>query len=100
VLKADGFVDWLRQWWSFYRFQVCHSFVLTQKLKALKADLKSWNEHEFGNVESHKKALLEELCTLDRLEAKRALVAEDKLRKNLVISELEKATLLEEISWR
>jgi len=53
----------------------------------------------FGNVESHKKTLLEELRILDGLEEERALVAEEKLRKIMVISELEKATLLEEISW-
>jgi hypothetical protein len=31
---------------------------------------------------------------------KRALFDEEKLREGIVISELEKATLLEEISWR
>jgi len=43
---------------------------------------------------------LEELCVLDGVEVERALVAEVKLRKTMVISVLEKATLLEEISWR
>lgn len=49
----------------------------------------------FGNMEIHKKALLEELCALERLEEVRAFVDEEKLRKSMVISELEKATLLE-----
>jgi hypothetical protein len=43
---------------------------------------------------------LEELRVLDGVEVDRALIAEFKLRKTMVISVLEKATLLEEISWR
>jgi hypothetical protein len=44
----------------------------------------------FGNVE---------LSAPNKLEEERALVAEEKLRKSLVINELEKTPLLE-ISWR
>jgi hypothetical protein len=91
-LKADSFVDRVtyqkksfvyrvRQLWSSYRFQGSASFF-AQKFKALKADLKSWNEQVFDNVEAHKKALLEELCALDSLEEERVLVAEEKLRKS------------------
>jgi hypothetical protein len=99
-LKAKGFVDKVRQWWSSYCFNGSPSVFLAQKLKAFKVDLKIWNEQVFGNVEIHKKALLEELCALDKLEEVRALVVEEKSRKSVVISELEKGTLVEEISWR
>jgi hypothetical protein len=34
-------------------------------LKALKTDLKKWNELEFGSVEKIKRALLDELNSLD-----------------------------------
>jgi hypothetical protein len=51
-------------------------------------------------VEFHKKALLEKLCALDKIEVERALVVEEKVRKSLVITKLEKTTLLEQISWR
>jgi hypothetical protein len=95
VKKAEGFVDRVRRWWLSYRFHGSPSFILVQKLKALKADLKIWNEQMFGNVEIHKKALLEELCALESLEEVRAFVNEEKLRKCVVISELEKDTLLE-----
>jgi len=54
----------------------------------------------FGNVESQENSLLEELQVLGGLEEKRVLCIEDKLRKTIVIGELKKATLLEEISWR
>ena len=39
-LKAEGFVDRVKQWWDGYSFEGSPSFILAQKLKALKADLK------------------------------------------------------------
>jgi uncharacterized protein YutD len=64
-LKIDGFVEKVRHWWNSYCFQGCPSFVLAQKLKALKADLKKWNDLEFGNVDKRKSALIDELQGLD-----------------------------------
>jgi hypothetical protein len=76
------------------------SFVFSQKLKALKNDIKRWNEQEFGKVVSLKKAAMEELCGLDRLEEQRGLGPEEKERKCSVTRELENSILQEEISWR
>jgi hypothetical protein len=42
---------------------------------------------------------LDELCVLDGLEEERALCEEEKLRKDKIISDLEMAITLEEISW-
>jgi hypothetical protein len=50
-------------------------------------------------VETHKRILLDELHVLDGLEEKRAIHDENKLRKVKVISDLERATLLEEMYW-
>jgi hypothetical protein len=50
-------VDRVRRWWFSYNFQGSPSFILASKLKALKVDLKIWNEEVFDNVESHKKFL-------------------------------------------
>jgi hypothetical protein len=69
-------------------------------LKALKVNLKLWNEQVFGNVDSLKKARLEDLRMLDRLEEERGLDSEELLRKSLIASDLEKIILQEEISWR
>ena len=44
------------------------SFVLAQKLKALKEDLKKWNKEEFGDLAFRKKCLLSELMGLDAKE--------------------------------
>jgi hypothetical protein len=53
-----------------FRFQGFPSFILASKLKALKTNLKIWNEQVFGNVEFLKKALLEELGIFYGLEEK------------------------------
>jgi hypothetical protein len=86
--------------WASYSFQGSPSFVLAQNLKALKVDLKLWNKQVFGNVDSLKKARLEDLCMLDRLEEERCLDSNELLRKNLIASDLERIILQEEISWR
>jgi hypothetical protein len=96
-LKAEGFVDRVHLWWVSYRFQGSPSFIFSQKLKALKNDLKRWNEQEFGNVEIRKKMHMEELSALDRLEEQRGLTPEEKVRKCVVIRDLEN---YEDISWR
>ena len=49
------------------------SFVLAQKLKALKEDLKKWNKEEFGDLAFRKKCLLAELMGLDAKEELRGL---------------------------
>ncbi|XP_059428513.1 uncharacterized protein LOC132162272 [Corylus avellana] len=78
-LKAYGFVD---------------------RLKALKANIKRRNEHEFGNVSALCKEKAEELTAMDRLEEGRDLGEEEKERKRVIISELETSLLQEEFSWR
>ncbi|KAG6667897.1 hypothetical protein CIPAW_01G132300 [Carya illinoinensis] len=49
-LKKEGFVDLVRNWWNSYLFKGNPSKVLAGKLKALKKDLKTWNEQEFGDI--------------------------------------------------
>jgi len=99
-LKAEGFVDRVCLWWESYRFQGSPSFIFSQKLKALKIDLKRWNDQEFGNVEFRKEMHMEELCALDSLEEQRDLIPKEKARKCGVIRDLENSILQEEISWR
>jgi hypothetical protein len=49
-LKVPDFLDKFWGWWSSYTFAGTPSFVLAQKLKALKGDLKVWNKEVFGDV--------------------------------------------------
>uniref|UniRef100_A0A2N9FWW1 Reverse transcriptase domain-containing protein n=1 Tax=Fagus sylvatica TaxID=28930 RepID=A0A2N9FWW1_FAGSY len=59
-LTADDFLDKVKNWWASYRFSGTPSFVLAQKLKALKYDLKKWNVTDFGDIEvKRQQALLD-----------------------------------------
>jgi len=59
-------------------FSRLSNFILASKLKALKSDLRRWNEEIFGNVGRKKKLFLEELHVFDVLEEGRALGVEEK----------------------
>jgi hypothetical protein len=63
-LKSDGFVDQVKIWWLSYVFSGLPSYILANKLKALK----KWNEEVFGDVAKKKKELLEGICELDLIE--------------------------------
>ena len=99
-LKADGFVDRAWSWWLSYHFHGTPSYILAQKLKALKVDIKRWNEHEFGNMSSLCKEGVEEPKAMDRLEEGRSLGEEERERKMVITSELEISLLQEEIRRR
>uniref|UniRef100_A0A7N2M4F0 FRIGIDA-like protein n=1 Tax=Quercus lobata TaxID=97700 RepID=A0A7N2M4F0_QUELO len=51
-LKVERFTDRVEGWWYCYQFHSLPSFVLVNKLKALKLDLKKWNETDFGNFQN------------------------------------------------
>ena len=42
-LKEEGFKEELKQWWEGIQVSRSTSFILTEKLKALKPILRSWN---------------------------------------------------------
>jgi hypothetical protein len=54
---------------------------LANNLKALKVDLKKWNDEEFRSVIVKKNQLLLDLNELDSIEESRQLLAEEKLKK-------------------
>ena len=76
------------------------SFILAQKLRALKADLKKWNREEFGDLALRKKNLLTELMGLDVREELLGLLDEDHLHRIQLKGEIDQLASLEEISWR
>jgi hypothetical protein len=57
-LKCEGFVDKVKSWWDSYSFEGLPSFVLVNKLKTLKTDLKKWNEEVFGDIGRKKKRVV------------------------------------------
>ena len=98
-LKVDGFVAKVHQWWNSYQFQGFLSYILANKLKAFKADLRHWDAEEFGNVTLRRNELLAELNVLDADIDSYIPSVEDRVRKEMVIAKVEHLILMEEISW-
>ena len=99
-LKKEGFGALVKQWWDFYQFQGSPSFIFACKIKALKTDLKKWNEEVFGNIDCNKSKLLNDLRVLDDIQEVRALYSEELVKKGEVARELEDVLLMKEVSWR
>ena len=99
-LKVEGFVDRVQQWWNGYSFAGSPSFILAQKLKALKTDLKLWNREEFGDLAFKKKNLLIELMGLNAREELVGLSNDEQIRRIQLKGNIEQLASLEEISWR
>ena len=99
-LEALDFVDKVWAWWSSYPFSGTPSFVLAQKLKALKGDLKVWNKQVFGDVGIKRQQLECKLQFLDGKESESSLSDEERLRREECKIELEKVAHMEEVSWR
>ena len=57
-LKEEGFHNLIADWWTSFVYQGSRSYVVMEKLKALKVKLKTWNKEIFGNVEEKKKEAL------------------------------------------
>ena len=47
-LKVEGFKELIRDWWQSFEFRGTYSYVLMEKIKALKVKLKEWNKGVFG----------------------------------------------------
>ena len=75
------------------------TFVFSQKLHALKQDLKVWNKEVFGNVGGRKTILMEEINRLDALEELAVLTREDQQKREGCCEELNKVMELDEICW-
>ena len=60
-LQEEGFKELLVGWWQGLRFSGSFSFILAEKLKALKVISKSWNKDVFGKVGVNKKLALDKV---------------------------------------
>jgi hypothetical protein len=93
-------VELVKHWWDSYFFEGSSSHILSQKLMALKADLKQWNKEVFGDVGVRKGKLMREIQQLDALEESRSLTVEERTYHEDCCGELHKVMDLDEISWR
>jgi exonuclease III len=99
-LKSEGFHDKVHQWWNSYLFTGSPSYILVQKLKSLKVDLRRWNKETFGDVNVRKHDLQAQIQDFDFLEETRPLTVEEGVAKGHLKAEFENVLLLEEIKWR
>ncbi|RVW91675.1 LINE-1 reverse transcriptase-like [Vitis vinifera] len=99
-LQEEGFKDLLGGWWQGLRFSGSFSFILAEKLKALKVILKSWNKEVFGKVGVNKKLALDKVDFWDNQEKGRVLSMEELEARKEAKENFEKWVLMEEISWR
>ena len=60
-LKEKGFHTLIANWWTNLEFHGTRSYILMEKLKALKENLRLWNKETFNNVELRKKEALKKL---------------------------------------
>jgi hypothetical protein len=78
-----------------YEFSGLPSFILANKLKALKSDLKKSNEEVFGDIgkKKKKKELLEGIRELELIEECRCLEEDENVQKVDMSRELENTLL-------
>jgi len=60
-----NFLEMVKDKWTSYSAKGNALMVIKDKLKWLKGDLKTWNRDVFGNIETSKKMILQELEALD-----------------------------------
>ena len=96
-LKEESFKDLLKGWSQSLSFNGSFSFILAEKLKALKAILKSWNKDVFGKVGVNKKLALDKVDFWDGQEKLRPLSMEELEARKEAKGDFEKWALMEEV---
>ncbi|RVX11490.1 hypothetical protein CK203_015858 [Vitis vinifera] len=72
-LKEEGFKEVLRRWWEEIQISGTASYILSEKLKALKPTLKKWNTEVFGQIKVKKQEAWNSLDFWDKEERVREL---------------------------
>ncbi|RVW92106.1 hypothetical protein CK203_037044 [Vitis vinifera] len=90
----------LRKLWEGIRVSGSASFILVEKLKALKPILRSWNKEVFGKVETQKQRALNLVDFWDKKESARSLSMEEEEARKEAKETYKKWVLLEEALWR
>ena len=95
-LKEGGLKSLINEWWHSVEIRGSGSFVLPEKLKALKIKLGKWNKDSFRRVKERKKASLRKVKDWDSLEVTRLLSLRERELKMEAFDEFKHCTLLEE----
>ncbi|RVW59604.1 Transposon TX1 uncharacterized 149 kDa protein [Vitis vinifera] len=99
-LKEEGFKELLKGRWQGFNCSGSYSFVLSEKLKALKVKLKNWNKEVFGKVGVNLRMALGKVSFWDDQERQRTLNEQELEARKEAKEEFKKWAIIEEISWR
>lgn len=69
----------MEQSWAVMRIRGWGAYVLKEKLKGLRGNLKIWNKEVFGNLKTQKEVVVQQINALDLKEEEYSL-SEDKIR--------------------
>ena len=99
-LKEEGFKEVLRKWWEGIQVSGSASYILSEKLKALKPILKNWNREVFSQVTVKKQEAWYSMDFWDKEERVRVLSLEEEEARKEAREMYKKWVFLEEMSWR
>ena len=85
---GKGFSEMVKNNWSSYPVQRNAFINIKEKLKALKGDLKVWNRDEFGNIQTNKMRILQELEALYFHDCINDLGEDDRLKRYELVGRL------------
>lgn len=94
-LSHPGFDSFVEERWRSYAVSGRAGFVLKEKLKLLKSDLKLWNREVFGYLDTNIDMKKERIGVLDRLDDTFGLEEEEIIERKRVSAEL-----LRDLIWK
>jgi len=83
-----GFREMVKEKWLSYPGKGNAFVNFKEKLKSLKGDLKIWNREVLGNIQTHKKKILQEIEDLDCKDCSDDLGERDRLKRAELVSRL------------
>ena len=97
-IRDESFKDLIKDWWQNMRFNGTRSYIILEKLKALKSRIKNWNREVFGKVEDSKKAALARVDFWDEVEGQRTMSSKELEERVRAKSDYKKWAIMEETS--
>ncbi|KAL8523184.1 hypothetical protein ACS0TY_013234 [Phlomoides rotata] len=89
-ISHPEFKEYCDKKWNSYNVQGWKSFILKEKLKLLKADLKTWSRDIFGEMNQKMEVQKETIDKLDRFDEIFGLEEEEVIERNRVEAELKR----------
>ncbi|KAL8546514.1 hypothetical protein ACS0TY_006307 [Phlomoides rotata] len=89
-ISHPEFKEYCEQKWNNYNVQGWKSFILKEKLKLLKAGLKTWSRDIFGEINQKMEVQKETIDKLDRFDEIFGLEEEEVIERNRVEAELKR----------